>query len=74
MQNVTVVSRLKVHVLSNGANCYGVNLILCTENGWAFQGISACICIQPAFSAYRTDLELTGKSSVPLVHRKSVKF
>jgi hypothetical protein len=59
MENVHVISRPKFQVLSNGGVRFGASLILCTDK--TIQRNSACI--QPLFSAYRT--QLTGKPSAP---------
>jgi hypothetical protein len=59
MQNVNVVSKPKLRVLSNGAFVFAVSLILCTGK-WIGETIAQnCTCSQPGFSAYRT--KLTGK-------------
>jgi hypothetical protein len=62
MSNVHAVSSSTFHALSNGALVFVVSLTLCT--GKMDRAIHQnCACIQPPFSAVRT--QLTGNQSAP---------
>ncbi len=62
MQNVSAISRQKFDVIANGVTCF------CCKSNIMYRKMDKtihenCACIQPEFSAYRT--QLRGKPSAP---------
>jgi hypothetical protein len=54
--NANAISRPKCHVLSNGALVFAVSIIFCTGKLIKLFAETALACIQPPFSAYRTQI------------------